>query len=231
MVCLPCIEELWAFEDQDETRSVVSSTLTVVLASIRGKIFAERSHHASDGAHYKLPLPQANALEKWIAAIAFLDFFADSDKVADLINRARNISFIKQWRNNAFVGQREPRVLYGSESLRDLRGYTEVGGVRVEAVRRHVARKKLSEILKLVEEKTIQKLEARQAKNQSLRSGTSNISPAIAPKAYVRPKGAQCKPIKTTSDKRGPRPMKKRCLSTTTDLLKAEITPGEATPN
>ena len=227
--CLPCIEELWAVEDQDETSSVVSSTLTVVLASISKKIFAERRHHASDGAHYKLPLPQAYALEKWKAAIAFLDFFADSDKVADLINRARDTGFIGQWGNDAFVGLREPRLLYESESLRDMRGYTEIGGVRVEAARRHVAGKKLSEILKLVEEKTKQKLETWQAKNQSLRSGTSNISPAITTKAYVRPNGAQCKPTKTASDKRGPRPMKKRRFSTTADLLKAETTPGEAT--
>lgn len=52
--CLPCIEHLWARDWEDDTSTVVSSTLKPVLACISEQIFPERRTHLLDEGRYKL---------------------------------------------------------------------------------------------------------------------------------------------------------------------------------
>lgn len=152
--CLACIEHLWARPEEDDTSTVVSSTLTAALACISEHIFPERRMHPLDEGRYKLSSPEAYAVEKWKAAIAFLDFVAVDGKIVDMLRFCEMSNSISQWGTNAYPG-REHRLLYTSEALRDARGKVEIGGVtvRVEVARRHVKGKALSSILKLVEEK------------------------------------------------------------------------------
>lgn len=152
--CLDCIEHLWARGEDDNASTVVSSTLTAVLACISEHIFPERRMHPLDEGKYKLSSPEAYAVEKWKAAIAFLDFVAVDGKIVDMLRFCEMSNSISQWGTNAYPG-REDRLLYASEALRDARGKVEIGGitVRVEVARRHVKGKALSSVLKLVEEK------------------------------------------------------------------------------
>ncbi len=152
--CLACIEHLWARGDEDDTSTVVSSTLTAVLACISEHIFPEGRTHPLDEGRYKLSSPEAYAVEKWKAAIGFLDFVAVDGKIIDMIQLCEKSHSLSKWGTNAYLGC-ENRLLYTSEALRDARGEIEVGGVtvRVEVARCHVKGRALSSVLKLVEEK------------------------------------------------------------------------------
>jgi len=75
--CLSCVEKLKAREEVDDKCSTISLTLAVVLAQISKYIFPECRENAAGGKTYKLSSPQTYAVEKWKAAILFLEFFAE----------------------------------------------------------------------------------------------------------------------------------------------------------
>lgn len=154
--CLACVEHLWARGDEDDNSTVRSSTLTAVLACISEHIFPERRTRSLDGAEYKLASPEAYAVEKWKAAIGFLNFLTVDDKVVDMIQLCEESHSLSKWRTDAYPG-RENRLLYTSEALRDARGELKIGEltVRVEVARRHVKGRALSSVLKLVEERMV----------------------------------------------------------------------------
>ncbi len=102
----------------DDTSTVVSETLTAVLAPISQYIYPERRQHPDDVGRYKLGSPQVYAVEKWKAAIYFLDFVADDGKVRDAVRLCEKLHSVKKWAEDAYTS-REERLLYKSEALRD----------------------------------------------------------------------------------------------------------------